>query len=290
MSLKQEEEAEVFIVQNETSRLKSVLKNIASLVTNKEQKEKSDHNIDKKLLRPPPIFMTLITSFQISIFIFYLIRYEYKLTEDKDELKTFTGGCVTSFLTYHPKFRFQLWRHITASFLHSGNYHLFKNMMAQVLIGIPQEIAYRIHKIAPLYFGGVGFSIIMMNAIQPNSLFGCGASGGDYALIFAQISNLMLNWREIPRRKTQAALIFLHIFSDFGEDIYLFLKYGKTKYAHGVHFNSAIFGLIYGFFILHYKETTRLKRYVRTIILASYFLFVIIAIVKYFTPKEYFHL
>ncbi|CAI5454952.1 unnamed protein product [Caenorhabditis angaria] len=252
-------------------KLKKFLKYLATLVTGEKQRRDVNSAIDNKTWAHLPIFMISMTIFQISVYFYYEIRYYYSYY-----------GCLRSVFTSSPTIKYEIWRILTHGFLHFSRYHLLKNMSAQIIFGIPQEIAFSYIYIAPLYSGGIMFSEIFMNAIRKKENFTCGASGGDFALIFAQVSNLILNYKDISYNHLQAIWIFIHIFSDFGEDLYYILTHGKGVYAHGHHIFSAIYGLIYGFCILHYNKKTRNWNIVRFIFLSIYFSCLIVAIFKYY--------
>ncbi|CAI5454955.1 unnamed protein product [Caenorhabditis angaria] len=273
-------EANVQVVEVKPTRFRNFLKFLVSFVTSEKQREQVNADIETKLWRMPPLFFIFFTLFQISVFMYYYIRYHYKLTDDPIELFVFVGGCYTSIFSISPMYPYEVWRLVTHSFLHLWEYHLFKNMIVQVFLGIPQEIAFRFPKIAPLYFGGIMFSEIVMRTFQERSIFLCGASGGDYALIFAQVANLIVNWKEVPYRKVQALVIFVNVAADCGEDFKNVLMGKQINYDHGTHSHAAIYGLLYGFCFLYFKGETAKWRAARLTFIALYILVLIGCIIQ----------
>ncbi|CAI5445831.1 unnamed protein product [Caenorhabditis angaria] len=250
------------------SKFKRILYSIADLVISRKQRIKIHSKINEQLWKPPPVFMTLLTAFQIGVFFYFYA------TVEKSTLFNFCGGCgdnETPFI-FQPKHKHQLWRFFTHCFVHAGIDHLSKNMICQIIIGIPLEVAHRITKIGPLFILGVTCSAITMFARNPNGPF-LGASGGDYALLFAHVSNLILNWKDMPYRRVQAFLVTSYVLSDFVEDSYSIVKYKVSRIAHGAHLNSAITGLIYGFFVLYYVEKSWSWKLVRYTILTAYLVY-----------------
>lgn len=69
--------------------------------------------------------------------------------------------------------------------------HLLGNVIIQLLVGIPLEVAHKIWRIGPIYLLAVTSGSLLQYAIDPNSLL-VGASAGVYALIFAHVANVIL--------------------------------------------------------------------------------------------------
>ncbi|CAI5455753.1 unnamed protein product [Caenorhabditis angaria] len=237
-----------------TNGIEKILKTIAKCVTTKSQRTVIFSKIDHDWVKSLPFFMISTTLLQIAVFAYFWSIYYFQLSFHPYEGMYFYGGCFTSIFTYDPNYPYQLWRWLTNSLNHAGYYHISKNMAVQITLGMAQETAFGFKKIAPLYLGGVVFSQILKLAFSAKAGYGCGASGGDYALIFAQVANLIKNWEDIPYQKVQSVILAAHVLADPIEDFFNYLSDGYLIYAHKLHLFAAIYGLLYGFFIIYYKE------------------------------------
>nr|ACI49176.1 hypothetical protein Csp3_JD02.004 [Caenorhabditis angaria] len=212
----------------------------------------------------------LIYGFFVLYYVEIVIHFYYQFNNDNS---TILDQCA-----FDPEKRKEIWRFLTHSLLHHGIDHLAKNMVAQIFIGIPLEIAHRITKIGPIYVLGIICTAIMNHAIYPE-VHSVGASCGDYALVFVHVSNLILHWSQIPYHKTQALILFIYVGSDFTDLFYRFASTEEVEIAHFAHFAAAIIGLLYGFFILYYVKKGILWSILRVVSLVSYILAVLYACV-----------
>ncbi len=106
---------------------------------------------------------------------------------------------ISSFFIYDPYKRIEVWRFITYMFLHGHHQHIIFNCLMQLVIGIPLEMSQTGWKgsfrVAGLYMAGVGMGCLGASVAQPD-MYLLGASAGVYALIFAHLATLILNWNE----------------------------------------------------------------------------------------------
>ena len=87
------------------------------------------------------------------------------------------------------------------------------NLIFQIIIGSLIEMVHGSWVTMTLYFGGVVAGAMMGLLFSPDKMT-VGASGGDYALIFAYLANLILNWDSMISRKPWkwARLAFIGIY------------------------------------------------------------------------------
>ena len=92
-----------------------------------------------------------------------------------------------------------MWRFLTYIFLHGGPQHITFNLIIQVLVGIPLELSQPgwngSLRVAGLYLAGTIFGSLGGTVADPSKYL-LGASGAVYALIFAHLATLILNWKE----------------------------------------------------------------------------------------------
>lgn len=92
--------------------------------------------------------------------------------------------------------KWEVWRLLSATFLHAGPLHLIMNMYVQILLGIQCEKEWGSIATAAIYFAsGVGGSLASSVA-SPLSV-GVGASGSIVGLIGARLARLISQWHEL---------------------------------------------------------------------------------------------
>ena len=75
--------------------------------------------------------------------------------------------------------------------VHSNNFHLFANLLLQILLGIPLELVHKWWRVLLIYFAG-----ILAGSLGNSFVTSCGSltgvSAGCYALLFAHIANVIM--------------------------------------------------------------------------------------------------
>ncbi len=154
---------------------------------------------------PPPLFMLGISLLQIVIFAY----------------NSYMGGIGLngpvfhcSSLIFDPDKRYQVWRYLTYSLIHSGLFHAVFNILIQLVLGIPLEMVHGNHvkvwhvqachtqvfsfagwwRVMLVYLSGVMAGSLWTSVIKPDK-FLAGASGGVYALITAHLGTVIMNYR-----------------------------------------------------------------------------------------------
>ncbi|CAD6188582.1 unnamed protein product [Caenorhabditis auriculariae] len=261
------------------SRMKRIMYDIADPVISESQKVEVRSYIDSYNCFPPPIFILLVTIIEISIFFYY---YE---TDGRGSIWTDCAGCFVhhnhsdpGVLIFVPKLRAEAWRFCSYMLLHSGLNHLIGNMVVQLLVGIPLEVVHKAWRIAPLYILAVVTGSLLQYAVDPNALL-VGASAGVYALIMAHVSNVILNWHEMPFRWVRVAVLSTFILFDVCGALYRrFVISQCESISILAHVAGAITGLLFGYFSLYNVVELKWEKIVKWVALGLYTAFLVLTV------------
>ncbi|CAI5446660.1 unnamed protein product [Caenorhabditis angaria] len=268
------------------SLMKRMLYDIADPVMSKSQKVEVHSYIDAYSWCPPPLFILLITIAQVATFLVYFETETPSPFSRKRSIWTDCAGCYIhenhslqpGILIFAPKLREEAWRFFSYQFLHAGLNHLLGNCIMQLLVGLPLEVAHKSWRIAPLYLLAVGSGALLQYAIDTKSLL-VGASAGVYALIFAHIANVILNWHEMPFRWARVIVLGTFVSYDFGAAIWRrFYEEECDQISHSAHISGAITGLLFGYCILYNVVEHKIETIVRYLCIFLYSLFLVITI------------
>ncbi|CAJ0581168.1 unnamed protein product, partial [Mesorhabditis spiculigera] len=263
--------------QAQPTRKRAVLQAMALAVTTPKQANEIDSYLHQYNFCPPPVFILLVTAIQIGVFFYY-----YWTQPHSQSISTYCAGCYVNHhvgpMMFVPKMRAQAWRFLTYMFLHAGIMHLVSNLTIQLIIGIPLELVHKIWRIGPLYLLAVVSGALLQYAMDPSVML-VGASAGVYALIMAHISNLALNWSEMPFRWIRLLVLAVWVSFDVGGTIYRrFYEDPCDRVSHVAHIAGAITGLFCGFFILYNVVPEKWEQIGRWISFGVYTFFFIAAI------------
>ncbi|EFO98611.1 hypothetical protein GCK72_009988 [Caenorhabditis remanei] len=270
------------------STIKRLMYDVADPVMSRSQKIEVHSYIDSYSWCPPPIFMFLITMIQVGIFLFY---WE---SDGRKSIWTDCAGCfqhhnhtVPGIFIFAPKLRGEAWRFTSYMFLHAGLNHLLGNVIIQLLVGIPLEVAHKIWRIGPIYLLAVTAGSLLQYAIDPNSLL-VGASAGVYALIFAHVANVILNWHEMPFRWIRVLILAVFITFDFGGALYRrFYADQCDSVSHLAHIAGAVTGIFFGYVVLYNVVEHRIETIIKYVCLALYSSLFVITIVFVIVREPY---
>lgn len=145
----------------------------------------------------------VFVSLQIGVFV-----YDYITVRPHSELNS-TSIPSESLLIYRPDRRLEIWRFLTYMTLHANCFHLAFNVIVQLLYGLPLEMVHGSARIAAIYLAGVLAGSLGTSVID-SEVYLVGASGGVYALLAAQLANVMINFGQMRYGVSQlmAVLIF----------------------------------------------------------------------------------
>ncbi|XP_045109584.1 rhomboid-related protein 1-like isoform X2 [Portunus trituberculatus] len=210
---------------------------------------------------PPPLFMLLITLSEIITFIIYAVDMQLPTTG--------SGPCPTySPLVFNPRRRYQAWRFLTYALIHSGWVHLVNNILVQLLLGVLLEMVHS-WRIILIYLAGVAAGALANSLYMP-SYYLAGASGGVYAVEYAHLSNLILNWSSMEYPLMQLLLILVVMSADLGYAIWDTYSSDVTATGHMAHFGGAVAGVLVGVLVLRNLEVERWEKYCRWISLGLF--------------------
>ncbi|KAK7074092.1 Rhomboid-related protein 2 [Halocaridina rubra] len=221
---------------------------------------------------PPPIIMILAALAEFVTFVYYWV--------DMDQPMTASGPAPTySPLIYNPFRRYECWRYITYALIHSGYMHLITNLIVQTFLGIILEMVHGWWRVGVIYLAGVFFGSLAHSITSPKSYL-AGASGGVYAIQYAHLGNMIMNWSEMQYRWLQLVLILLISTWDFGYAIYdTYFSSTPSNTGHMAHFGGAIAGILVGIYILRNLEEKKWEKYCWWVAFTVFFILVGIGII-----------
>ena len=218
------------------------------------------------------------TNHQKGVFVYY-----YTLNGDGVLAYTFDSfneNTLCSPFILSPWHRQEVWRYLLYQFNHAGWTHLFSNLLFQITLGPLIESVHGTRDVIFIYLGGVVLGACTGLVLSPDKMT-VGASGGDYALVFAYLANLIVNWDSMVGRRVWkwARLAFLVWFISM--DIYNFVANKLASVSIGGHLGGAIVGLTLGLYILeNFYESHPVEKYISYGGLVLFIVFVIFRSVR----------
>ena len=166
-----------------------------------------------------------ITLFLISINIIIFISFSFAIEPDYFFLLAQINDRVIN--------HYELWRLITAMFLHGDILHIFSNMFGLLLFGAFLETYFSKRSYLLLYFisGLIGNTFSLM--LLPLDTISLGASGCVFGLIGAAVIIIIMH--------RDKSLLFLGV-------VYVLL-FIISSFSPGINYFAHIFGLLGGLFI-----------------------------------------
>eukprot|EP00053_Salpingoeca_punica_P007223 m.66503 g.66503 ORF g.66503 m.66503 type:complete len:349 (+) comp14050_c0_seq1:93-1139(+) len=217
--------------------------------------------LDQYKCWPPPFVIICMTIIEIGVF----IHYSDVNCDNSPDLEC--PVVFTSHAAFRPGCREEVWRFYTYIFVHNGIMHILFNMIIQILLGIPLEMVHGPWRVFLLYSLGAIAGSFASSVFDPNSNL-VGASGAVYALIGAHVSDVIVNWGEMPFREVRAAVLFLLVAADFSVSIYNRYYKDDTSVSYCGHMAGFVMGCTMGTWILRNLKLTRAEVYLKWIGLA----------------------
>lgn len=202
----------------------------------------------------PPLFILTITIIQVGFFIYHSVS---------SPVVTWWGLSQTALhspLMFSPYHREQVWRFLTYMLVHAGISHILSNVIVQLLLGIPLELVHGSLRIMGIYIIGV-IAGSLGSSVFNVGIYLVGASGGDFALMFAFLANVIMNWDSMKLFYAimRVSLVSVFIIADFASALYRY--YGDTgsadRVSYAAHLAGALAGLLCGFFLLKNFKTQK---------------------------------
>ncbi|XP_042213555.1 rhomboid-related protein 1-like isoform X2 [Homarus americanus] len=201
---------------------------------------------------PPPLFMILITLAEIITFIFYVVDMDLPIIGN--------GPCpIYSPLVYNPSRRYEAWRYLLYALIHSGWVHLVNNLVVQVVLGVLLELVHT-WRVVIIYLGGVLAGSLAHSLYTP-TFYLAGASGGVYAIEYAHLGNLLMNWSEMEVPWVQLIVILMIMSLDLGYAVWDTYTNPGTTTGHMAHLAGAMAGLLVGVVVLRNLRKEKWERY-----------------------------
>lgn len=136
---------------------------------------------------------------------------------------------------------------ITALLAHADATHLFSNMASQIALGSLTEGLHGSARFVVVYLGGGALGAASFRAawratdgVGKHTMV--GASPAIYALVGAQAAHVILNWKEVPLRRTWLAAVA----ATAVVDVTLYFTAPLSHVAYSSHLGGAAFGALIG--------------------------------------------
>lgn len=264
-------------------KLKALMYSVADTVIAKTDRPTVHTYIDEYNCLPPPIFVLSISLLQIAVFVYFVHGRAVNPL-------IYCAGCWVDGrigpFSFAPPLRYQAWRFFSYQFVHQGIFHLLPNVIFQLVIGIPLELVHKMWRIAIIYLLAVCLGAMLQYALDP-SVYLVGCSAGVYALLGAHLSNLIVNWDEMPFRFVRLLVISVFVFADTVLAVYRRFQVDECdRISYTAHIAGSVTGLLMGIIILHNLKVLfweRILMIVSLILFGTIFLF-LTAMVIFVSP------
>nr|CDP96625.1 BMA-ROM-1, isoform b [Brugia malayi]CRZ24543.1 BMA-ROM-1, isoform a [Brugia malayi] len=243
-------------------KLKVLMYSVADTIIAKTDRPIVHTYIDEYNCMPPPIFVLCISILQVSTFVYYMYGRQ-------ENPFTYCAGCwvdgtIGPFL-FAPSLRYQAWRFFSYQFMHQGILHLLPNVIFQLVIGVPLELVHKMWRIAIIYLLAVCLGALLQYALDP-SVYLVGCSAGVYALLGAHLSNVIVNWAEMPFRLVRLFIISAYVFTDTASTVYRRFQVNECdRVSYTAHIAGVVTGVLMGVVILHNLKVLYWERILMTV-------------------------
>ncbi|XP_078490568.1 rhomboid-related protein 2-like [Ciona intestinalis] len=222
---------------------------------------------------PPPIGILLISLAQIAVYVYYgqLSGNWFGISQE----------IVDSPIAYVPTKRKEAWRFLTYMFAHAGLEHVLFNVLVQVILAIPLEMVHGGLRIMGIYIGGVIAGSLASSVIDPYVIL-VGGSGGTYALLTAQIANVILNGDVMDKfyRVLRVTATIVLLLFDFGYSIYRRFQpqTAGVDVSFIAHVAGGVAGVTLGLVLLKNFKTSLADKIWFWISVVAYIAFIVFAV------------
>lgn len=170
---------------------------------------------------------------------------------------------INSWLIYSPSRRQEVWRFLTYMLLHANWFHLGFNVFVQIVVGAPLELVHGSIRVACIYLAGVVAGSLGTSVVD-SEVFLVGASGGVYALLAANLADIMINFSTVKFVTLKLLAILLFSSFDFAYAVYsnfyaVESKSSTTSISYIAHLTGALAGLTIGLLVLKNFEEVEVE-------------------------------
>ncbi|KAL5292846.1 RHBDL3.2 family protein [Megaselia abdita] len=169
---------------------------------------------------------------------------------------------INSWLIYSPSRRQEVWRFLTYMLLHANWFHLGFNVFVQIVVGAPLELVHGSIRIACIYLAGVVAGSLGTSVVD-SEVFLVGASGGVYALLAANLADIMINFSTVKFVTLKLLAILLFSSFDFAYAVYsnycVASESSSTTISYIAHLTGALAGLTIGLSVLKNFEEVEVE-------------------------------
>ncbi|KAG4074635.1 hypothetical protein HA402_004506 [Bradysia odoriphaga] len=193
---------------------------------------------------------------------------------------------------FDPHRRHEIWRFITIMLAHTGQPHLWGNVIFQLILGVLLEIVHGWKRIGIIYVASVLGGSLFITVLNPQT-YAVGASAGVYGLLFSHLSTIIINWNEMDRKCCRVFWLLAYLIYDIGYSVYVDVIINRdSNTSHAGHLGGAITGFLVSIFVLknfekHPWEEKMQKVCVRLIIAIAVIVIIInVTAWGLYTPTE----
>ncbi|KAL1490860.1 hypothetical protein ABEB36_011545 [Hypothenemus hampei] len=161
-------------------------------------------------------------------------------------------------LRFEPTKRLELWRYVTYMFVHDDWSHLVLNVFIQCVFATLLELNQGRLKILTIYILGGLNGVLGAACLHPDLIV--GASAGGYALLSANMADLILNFETIPYKIYRTISICILILFDIIYDVTHVAVKQEPLVSWQAHFFGGLTGILLGFVVFNSEEYCKLRR------------------------------
>ncbi|KAG8282580.1 Rhomboid- protein 3 [Homalodisca vitripennis] len=145
-------------------------------------------------------------------------------------------------LLYSPDHRLQPWRYVSYMLLHLDTTHLLINLGIQTVLAIPLEAEQGFLRTALVYILG-GLAGSLGTAVLDPELSMVGSSAGVYALLLAQLPNILYNYELLRYQWYRVVSVVCLCVGDLTYDMF---RQAGPVISWAAHVSGAVAGLLVG--------------------------------------------
>ncbi|TKR67415.1 hypothetical protein L596_023571 [Steinernema carpocapsae] len=192
---------------------------------------------------PPPLFCPLAIT--LAIVLYVMVSFEHFQT-----------------VAIRPCNAHYVYPYITNMFFHTSLSHLISNLVILFFCCI-KELVHHYRIIVIFFLSGIGSALVYVTFAK-DDIPSVGMSGAIYGLLAVHISDIFLNWREMPLRFLRLLIIFGFLVMANFDLIFGESSIYDSNVSHFSHIGGFLFGLPLGVVFLRNLEARSYDTVART--------------------------